>query len=102
VLCRAESTGPTGKASGLSVYAYDPETKDYTFYAIDSTGFGIFARGTRSGETWTFNWAGTMGGKPVRLRATMQAFKTFFTGRTEASLGGASLTVVAQVKETRR
>ncbi len=101
VTCRATSTGPTGVITGLSVYGYDAETKQYTFYGIDSTGFNATARGTVSGDTWSFEWAGTMGGKPAKIRATMQTTPTSFTGRTEASIGDAPMAVIADLKETR-
>lgn len=101
VICRSEATGPTGKTAGFSVIAYDPETREYTYYTIDSTGFSALARGTVTGETWTYTWAGTAGGKPAKLRATMQTAPAFYSGRTEGSMGGGPMTIIADVKSTR-
>ncbi len=101
VMCRSAATGPTGKVLALSVYAYDPEAKEYTLYAIDSSGFNVLAHGTSNGDTWTWNWTGTVGGKPAKIQATMQTSKGYFTGTTEGSVGGGPMGLIADLKETR-
>jgi hypothetical protein len=101
VVCHASSSGPTGRSTGQSIYAYDPETKEYTLYGIDSTGFSMFVKGTLSGNTWTFTWSGTVGGKPAKLRATMETSPQSLVGRTEASIGSGPMALVAELKETR-
>ncbi len=101
VICRGTATGPMGKATTLGIVGYDPETKEYTYYGIDSTGFNALARGTATGNTWTYDWSGTVGGKPAKIRATMQTSPAFYTGKTEFSFGGGPMTVFSDVKETR-
>ncbi len=101
VICRGETTAPTGKATTLSIVAYDQETKEYTYYGIDSTGFSALARGTVKGDTWTYTWSGTVGGKPAKIVATMQTSPSFYTGTTEAAFGGGPLAAFSTVKETR-
>ncbi len=94
VVCHSQSTGPMGKMTGLSVFAYDPETKDYTIYGIDSTGFSVFARGTVAGNTWTYNWTGTIGGKPAKVHATVETSPNGYTGRTEGSIGPGPMALI--------
>ncbi len=101
VVCHSEASGPTGKSTGLSVFAYDPEKKQYTYYAIDSTGFNVLATGTVTGDTWSYNWSGTVSGKPAQIRATVQTTEGSYTGRTEGAIGGAPMAVIGEVKETK-
>jgi hypothetical protein len=87
--------------TGLSIVAYDSETHEYTYYGVDSTGFSALARGTVNGDTWTYNWSGTMGGKPAKVRATMQISPNSYIGRTEGSVGGGPMAAFSEAKETR-
>ncbi len=100
VICRSAATGPAGKITGLSIFAYDGEKKQYTVYGIDSTGFSLLASGTVSGDTWTYDWTGTVGGKPAKIQATMQTSERAYTGRTRGSFGG-PMTEIDEVRATR-
>ncbi len=101
VICRSAATGPAGKVTGLSIFAYDREKKEYTAYGIDSTGFSMLAPGTVSGDTWTYTWAGTVGGKPAKIQATMRTSEASYTSRTEGSFGGGSMAPIDEMRVTR-
>ncbi len=101
VVCHLSSTSPFGDVGGMTVLAYDRETNEYTIYGIDSTGPSELLRGSVSRSTWIFNWAGTLAGKPVRMRSTISTSINLFTTRIEAALGDGPLAVIEEVRHMR-
>ena len=68
---RYEGTGPMGKISGLEILGYDSMKKAYAFTIVDSLGSMASGTMTASGNTWTTNASGSMGGHPMHERCTL-------------------------------
>jgi hypothetical protein len=63
-----DEKGPLGEGKSLEIMGYDPDQKVYTYYAISSLGWAETAKGTVSGDTWTWTSEMKMGGKMVKTR----------------------------------
>ena len=70
VVCKSQGTGPTGPVKSLGIMSYSPEEKVYVYYGLESSGMTMttVARGTVSGDTWTYSDESTMGGKKIKSR----------------------------------
>ncbi len=80
---------PAGDFSITAVLGYDPETKMYTYNAFDSWGEQITAKGTFSGDTWTWTTESMMQGKPIETRLTeKEVSETQYTLKYESSTDG--------------
>jgi hypothetical protein len=80
---------PAGDFSIMAVLGYDPETKTYTYNAFDSWGESITAKGSVSGDTWTWMTESMMQGKPIETRLTeKEVSKTQYTLKYESSTDG--------------
>jgi ketosteroid isomerase-like protein len=89
LVCQGEGKGPTGPVQGFSIYGWDRDAKDYTYYGIESTGFGSSARGSVEGRVWTYLFDMKVGGKPLRMRSTsVEESPTVFTWKDETATGG--------------
>jgi hypothetical protein len=101
-VCRSEGTGPTGKTAELEVFGYDAEAKAYTYYGIGSSGESGVAKGSLTGNTWTWLWDQKAAGKPAKYRYTeVQGSPTSFTYKVENSVAGGPWTVIAEGKATK-
>jgi len=102
VVCRSSETSAMGTAKGMSVMAYDPEARNYTFYMISSRGESVFGKGEFAGATLNTSWEGTIKGKPAKVRGAMaQESPTGYSFKMEISLGGGPWVVVGEGKETK-
>jgi len=102
VVCHSSETSTMGTSKGLSIQAYDPEAKGYTFYMINSRGENVFGKGQLAGNTMNVSWEGTMGGKPAKIRGAMvQESPTAYTFKMEGSLADGPWVVIAEGKETK-
>ena len=73
----------------MAVLGYDPETKMYTYNAFDSWGELITAKGSVSGDTWTWTNEMMMGGKSIKTRLTeKEVSETQYTLKYESSADG--------------
>jgi hypothetical protein len=74
VICHSEGRTPMGPNKSIGILGYSPEEKVYTYYGIDNSGMMMasVARGTYSGDTWTYTDEGTMGGQKYKSRVTIK------------------------------
>jgi hypothetical protein len=102
IVCRGEGTGPSGKRTSLGIEAYDVEAKVYVYNGIDSFGENEGAKGSLTGNTWTWLWDGKAAGKPAKYRYTeVQVSPTSYTFKVEYSVAGGPWTVVQEGKSTK-
>ena len=102
LMCRTEATGPQGKRSELSVMAFDEEAKIYTWYTITSDGFTLFAKGSLTGSTLTWQWEEKGWGKPATFRITQDlSSPTSLSYLVETSSAGGPWTVIEKGKATK-
>jgi len=72
LVCHTDGKSQAGSIKGVSIMAWDAAEKTYTYFSTSSLGQGGFSRGTLEGDTWTWNNATKMNGKPVVLRYTLK------------------------------
>ncbi|HXT30335.1 MAG TPA: hypothetical protein VN716_13670, partial [Vicinamibacterales bacterium] len=53
---------------------YSTEEKVYTYYGVDNSAMVMASvpKGTRQGDTWTYNDEGVMGGQKYKSRVTLK------------------------------
>jgi hypothetical protein len=60
------------------------------------------AKGTATGNTWHWEWKGTVGGKPAALRGDLvEVTPTFATWKVERSVAGGPWTLITDGKYTK-
>jgi hypothetical protein len=103
VVCRYDGRMPTGPMKGLGIMGYNPERKKYTYYSIDNSGMPPEpAYATITGDTWTWEGEGTMGGQVVKGRYIIKVVSPDeYTWRWEMSMGGQPFTLVAEGSDKR-
>jgi hypothetical protein len=85
----SQNKSTVGDFSIMAVVGYDPETKMYTYNAFDSWGEQITAKGSVSGDTWTWTNETMMGGKSMKTRLTeKEVSETQYTLKYESSMDG--------------
>lgn len=74
VVCKSEGKGPQGEIKSVGIMGYSTEEKTYTYYGIDSNGMmpTSVAKGTVSGDTWTYTDESKYGGQLVKSRYTIK------------------------------
>jgi Protein of unknown function (DUF1579) len=74
VICNSEGTSPLGPSKAIGILSYSPEEKVYTYTGVDNSGMTMTTvpRGTRQGDTWSYNDESMMGGKKVKSRVTIK------------------------------
>ena len=90
----SDNKSPAGDFKIMAVLGYDSATKMYTYNAFDSWGEAITAKGSVSGDTWTWTTESTMQGTLIKTRLTEKEIsKTQYTLKYESSTdGGATWT----------
>ena len=102
LVCRSKGTGPKGPATGLNVTSYDEGQKSHTYYAISSQGDNIFVRGHIKGNVWTFEDTIDVGGKPMKLRATVtEESPTATAFKLEAGPADGQMMLIEEGKSTK-
>lgn len=102
LVCHSDGKMQTGSIKGLSVMAWDPAAKTYTYFSTNSWGQGGFSRGTVEGDTWTWNNETTMNGKPMVGRFTLkQVSPDVATYKLEMGAPGKPLKLMMDGKQTR-
>lgn len=99
VVCRGDETGPTGKRAFLDILSYDDKTKTYSEYSVSSLGDTEYDQGgTITGnEVRYVITQPAPGGKSLKIRYTeMRLSPSRMSYRTEASLGGAPWSEIAE------
>jgi hypothetical protein len=66
----SSNKSPMGSFTIMSVVGYDPASKMYTYNIFDSWGDAFLAKGTVSGDTWTWTTEMMMEGKMMKSRTT--------------------------------
>jgi uncharacterized protein DUF1579 len=66
----SSNKSPMGNFTIMAVLGYDPASKMYTYNVFDSWGEAFLAKGTVSGDTWTWTTEMMMGGKMMKSRTT--------------------------------
>jgi len=91
VVGHSDNKSPVGDFTIMAVLGYDPQAKMYTYNVFDSWGEAIVAKGTVSGDTWTWTTEMMMEGKPMKSRLTFkEVSKTQYTCKYESSTDGGS------------
>ena len=89
VVGHSDNKSPVGEFTIMAVLGYDPATKMYTYNAFDSWGEAITAKGSVSGDTWTWATETTMQGTLIKTRLTEKEIsKTQYTLKYESSTDG--------------
>lgn len=73
IVCNSSSSGPSGEVKGISILGYDAASKMYTYYGVDNTGQGDYAKGTVQGKIWTYQNETTIEGKTIKSRFVIDA-----------------------------
>ena len=91
IVGHSDNKSPMGNFKIMVVRGYDPASKMYTLNAYDSWGEVITAKGTVSGDTWTWTSEMMMEGKSMKSRVTeKEVSKTQYTLKYESSTDGGS------------
>jgi hypothetical protein len=91
VVGHSDNKSPMGDFTMMAVLGYDPSTKMYSYNAFDSWGELITAKGTVSGDTWTWTSEMMMEGKSMKTRVTeKEVSETQYTLKFESSTDGGS------------
>ena len=95
--------GPMGEMKGMAVMGYDREAKGYTYNEFDSMGQAMAAKGSVSGDTWTWTNDGkTPNGKAYKSRFIIKEVSpTSYTMKWEAAVGGGAMQTVMEGKATK-
>jgi hypothetical protein len=87
LVSNTDFTGAMGDGTGIAVMGYNADDKVYTYDAFNSWGEAEHAKGTLTGDTWTWLSDNKMMGKTVQGRFTIKegsptsyAFKFEMTG----------------------
>lgn len=98
VTCHSEGTGPMGAVKSVSFMGYDADQKVYTYHEFDNMGGAIDAKGTVSGETWTWTADSKMGDDKYSDRVTIKRVsRTEYTFKLEISKNGGEFSVVEEL-----
>jgi ketosteroid isomerase-like protein len=95
LFCKNDGTTPGGPYHEVFIMSYDAESKAYKGYDVDTSGvtsqFGMAFKD----NVWTLNYDMKMGGKPLKMRATLSDLtKDGCSIKQEVSTGGAWTTIV--------
>ena len=103
VTSHTDYKSPMGNAKGMAFLGYSLNDKAYTYDAFDSTGEATHAKGTTSGDTWTYTSDEKMGGLTFKARYTMKIMSpTSYTMKYEMSQDGTNWTTVMEGKATKK
>jgi Protein of unknown function (DUF1579) len=95
-------SGAMGSGTSLAVYGYDTNEKVYTFHEFSSTGEFVHAKGTVSGDTWTWTNEDKMEGKTVRGRYTVKVISpASYSAKLELQIEGADWFTAFEAKATK-
>jgi ketosteroid isomerase-like protein len=102
VVCGSEGTGPAGPYQELTVYGYNAETKAYTAFDMDNTGFAATAKGSFQGGNWIYMFDIKVEGKRLKVRSTLSDTSVpSCTWKGEFSMAGGPWTLAGEGKATK-
>jgi len=102
MVCHAEVGGALGEGKGLSIFGCNTQEKVYTYYGINSWGEVESAKGTVSGDTWTWHSESKIGGKAVQGRFSYKELSPdSATMKYEVSTDGGPWSLAFEAKRTR-
>ena len=103
LVCRSEGRSAAGPMQSLGIMGYSTERKRYTYYGIDNSGMGGDpAHGEVTGDTWSWEGEGLMGGQTVKSRYVMKVVSPdSYTWKFDVSVAGGAWTTVGEGTETR-
>jgi len=102
LVCLYKIVYPNGPVQELSVYGYDPETKAYWNYDMDSTGLNGFGNVVIQEDVWTHVWDFKVGGQAVKMRLVFSdVTPTACTWKNYYSMGGGPWTPIAEGTATK-
>ena len=102
LVCHSDGAMQTGSVKGLSIMAWDPGAKTYTYFSTNSWGQGGFSRCTAEGDTWAWNNETTVNGKLMVVRFTIkQVSPDVATYKFEMGAPGEPLKLMMDGKQTR-
>jgi len=102
LLSHGSESGSMGSGTSLAVYGYDPNEKVYTFHEFASSGEAIEAKGTVSGDAWTWTNESKMNGKTVRGRYTVKVISpASYTSKLEFQFEGSDWATAFEAKATK-
>lgn len=104
VVSHGDYKDPSGKAGKtLAIMGYNPETKLYTYYAVESgVPVAETSKGTVQGDTWTWTGEAKPGGKLLKVRyISKETSPTSLTFTFESSPDGKTWTTVMEGKYTK-
>ncbi len=102
LLSHADESTPMGSGKGLAIFGYDTNEKVYTYQAYNSMGEAEHAKGTLSGDTWTWTNEEKMQGKLMRGRYTVKTLSpTAYTFKFEMAPESGEWTTVMEGKATK-
>ena len=102
VVCHTTSKGAMGASRGIGILAYNGEDKVYTYYGIDSTGYGGLSKGKQDGSTWVYTSDEKMMGKSFHGRYTIDTSSPdSYTFKYETSEDGQKWSTMMEGKSTK-
>ena len=102
LLSNADENTPMGNGKGLAIFGYDTNEKVYTYQAYNSMGEAEHAKGTLSGDTWTWTNEEKMQGKVMRGRYVVKTLSpTSYTFKFEMAPEGGDWATVMEGKATK-
>jgi hypothetical protein len=103
LVTRSEFNGAMGNGSETSYMGYDSNEKMYTYDSFNSMGEADHAKGTLTGDTWTWNSKTTMGPQAVKGRLTIKMLSaTAYNFKFETSADGTTWSTVLEGKDTKK
>lgn len=102
LVCDSDGKMMDLSVKGHSVMSWDPSEKTYTYFETNTMGEVVFARGTVSGDTWTWTNESKVNGKPVRGRYIFKQASAD-SGTYTFEMGGPNepMKVIMEGKQTR-
>ncbi len=102
LVTHSDGMTPDGPDKELSVMGYDTKEKVYTYHAFDNSGDAITAKGTVTGDTWTWTVDDMMGDASTKTRVTIkQVSNTQYTFKLETSTDGNTWTTAEESTSTK-
>jgi len=104
VVCHSEGQSPMGPGKSIGILGYSAEEKVYTYSGVDSSGMTMTTvpRGTRQGNTWTYNDESMMNGRKVKSRVVIKELSpSAYTFRMDMQQPDGKWTTVMESRSTK-
>jgi len=91
-----------GEMKGLAIMSYNPETKLYSYSAVNSMGESDYSTGTVKGKVWTWTSSGKKNGKPFKGQFIItEDSANSYSFKWDGAIAGAPSTTIMEGKNTR-